>query len=214
MPIIKPNLPRQLPSTESLLTLGPSRTLESCEIGHSAWAAQTANRLQLDAVRLVEPDLTAAILREGGWADVEVMGGQLAGLNLTGSSLRRVHLERARLSGAVFVETQLKDVAFEDAKLDLINFRFANLSRVSFVRCQLIEADFSGAKLAGVSFTGCDLTAADFSGALLRQVDLRSSTLGSLKGIGGLKGAIISSDQMIALLPEFTAALGVEVNNN
>ena len=213
MLISKPSLPRQLTACSGSPLL-PSQTLENCELSRPNWSGNKAKRLQFDAVRLIEPDLTGAILREGGWADVEVSGGQLAGLDLTGSSLRRLHLSRARVSGAVFAETQLKDVIFADAKLDLVNFRFASFSRVSFIRCQMIDVDLSGAKLDDVSFVGCDLTSADYSGAVLRRVDLRGSTLLSVKGIGGLKGATISSDQMIALLPEFTAALGVEVNND
>jgi uncharacterized protein YjbI with pentapeptide repeats len=212
--VSKPDLPKVLPVVAPVPILEPAATIENAEIHQPTWAGQTSKRLTLDTVRLVDPDLTSASLREGGWSDVEISGGQLGGLNLTGTSLRRALIARARLSGVVFTETEIKDVTFEDAKLDLANFRHAKLSRVQFIRCQLIDAAFGGAQLTDVTFTNCDLTSAEFAGAHMKRVDLRSSTLASIQGIGGLAGAIINSNQMITLLPEFAANLEIEVKND
>ena len=118
------------------------------------------------------------------------------------------------MSGAIFAETQLRDVVVEDAKLDLANFRFAKLSNVKFSHCMLAEADFGTARLENVTFESCDLTAADFFGASLHKVDLRGAAVASLKGILGLKGAIVSYDQMIILLPELAAALGIDIKKD
>jgi len=203
-----------MPQLAPSVKLEPALALEGVEIDQANWAGQKSKLAHIDSVRLIEPDLTGAILREGGWEDVEIIGGQLGGLNLTGSSLRRGLIQRARLSGIVLAETELKDITVEDTKLDLANFRFAKLSRVRFIRCQLIDADFGAAHLVGVDFTNCDLTSADFSGATIKQVDLRSSVVRQIKGIGGLKGATINYDQMITLVPELAAGLGIEVKND
>jgi uncharacterized protein YjbI with pentapeptide repeats len=212
--ITQPNLPKQLPQAGALSKLEPGLTLEGVECAEVAWAGQKSKLAHIDSVRLIDPDLTTAVLRQGGWEDVEISGGQLGGLNLTGSSLRRVLIQRARMSGVVLAETELKDITIEDTKLDLANFRFAKLSRIQFVRCQLIDADFGASQLVDVDFTNCDLTSADFSGATLKRVDLRSSTVQQIKGIGGLKGATINYDQMITLVPELAAGLGIEVKND
>lgn len=194
--------------------LAESDRLESAEYNHPSWPAQISKRLTLETVRLVEPELTAARLREGSWSDVEVAGGQLGGLDLTGTSLRRVRYGRTRMSGAILAEAEIKDVTFEGTKLDLANFRHATLMRVQFVRCQLTEAAFGGARLTDVIFTNCDLTSAEFSAATLRQVDLRGCTLTSLSGITGLRGGTLNTDQMIGLLPELAAELGIKLENN
>jgi len=212
--INQPNLPKPMPKSRPTVKVEPGLVLEGVEIEHANWAGQKSKLAHIDSVRLIEPDLTGAVLREGGWEDVEISGGQLGGLNLTGSLLRRIHITRARMSGIVLAETEIKDLTIEDAKLDLANFRFAKLSRVQFVRCQLIDADFGSAHLVDVDFTNCDLTSADFSGAILKSVDLRSSVVQQIKGIGGLKGATINYDQMITLVPELAAGLGIEVKND
>lgn len=69
------------------------------------------------------------------------------------------------------------------------------------------------AQLTDVIFTGCDLTAAEFSGTVNKHVDLRGSTLVSIHGIGGLASTTISTEQMIGLLPEFAAELGIVIND-
>lgn len=212
--VSRPVLPKVLALSGATPALAESDRLESAEYDHPGWPTQIAKRLTLETVRLVEPELTAARLREGRWSDVEVAGGQLGGLDLTGTSLRRVRYVRTRMSGAILAEAEIKDVTFEDAKLDLANFRHATLMRVQFVRCQLTEAAFGGARLMDVVFTNCDLTSAEFSAATLRQVDLRGCTLTSLSGITGLRGGTLSADQMIALMPELAAELGIKLENN
>lgn len=210
----QPTLPRELPAQAPPIILETAASLEHAEITRASWAGQTAKRLSVDSVRLTEPDLTAAQLHDGGWVDVEIAGGQLGGLNLSGSSWRRVRVSRARLSGAVFTESELKDVTFEDAKLDMANFRYAKLKNVQFIRCQLAEAGFAGAHLTDVTFAECDLTSAEFSGAVNKHVDLRGNTLLSINGIAGLAHATISTEQMIGLMPELAANLGLDVKDD
>lgn len=208
-----PKLPRELPVLGSPLKLQTGMSLEMCEITSSVWASQTAKRLSIDSVRLRAPDLTAAQLRDGGWTDVALDGGELGGLNLTGSDVRRMLVRGTRASGLVMAETVIQDVRFEDTKLNLANFRLAKFFRVEFVRCQLTEADFGGANLRDVTFTDCDLTGADFSGTTMANVDVRSCVVLSLHGIGGLRGATLSSSQLITLLPELAEAAGFKVRD-
>ena len=57
----------------------------------------------------------------------------------------------------------------------------------------------------------CDLTEADFSNAQCSQLDLRRARLVGVKGVGYLKGAIISADQLLGLAPGMAHALGMEL---
>ncbi len=206
-------LPPHLP-TQQLSTLEPSLGIESCIINQPQWASQIARRVTFDTIHLVEPDLTAAQLRESGWSDVLIEGGELGGLNLSNSSWRRMEVKQARLSGIIMTETELKDVAFQDIKLDLANFRFAKLAHTTFVRCNLRDIDFAGAQLESIIFQDCDLSGADFSGAHLKHVDLRTSHIEALKGLDGLKGAILSYDQLMMLAPELAAHSGIIIKND
>ncbi|MDB5178683.1 MAG: pentapeptide repeat-containing protein [Patescibacteria group bacterium] len=208
--IAKPKLPPDLPARNAP-SLENGLKLENAEIIAAGWAGESARLATFDVLRLAQPDLTATKLRESGWSDVQISGGQLGGLDLTNGAWRRVTVSGARLSGVVLVEAELRDVTFADAKLDLANLRFAKLTRVQFLRCQLTEADFAGAQLTDVSFTGCDLTASSFAGATLEDVDLRTSTLRDLHDLAGLRGATIDTEQLIGLAPELAETLGLKV---
>lgn len=211
---MQPDLPSAPASVAPPAAPDPMVTFEPGEYLEVNWPGQAARRLILESLRFVDPDFTATQLRDGGWTDVEISGGMLAGLDVTRSSLRRVRFGRGRLSGLVVVEAELRDVTFVDAKLDLANFRHAKLKNVEFRNCELTGASFSGSHLTDVKFTNCDLTRAEFSGAKHQRTDLRSSTLAEILGLSGLAGATISTEQMVGLLPEFAAALEIKVEDN
>jgi uncharacterized protein YjbI with pentapeptide repeats len=208
MIVVAPKLPSVLqkitpPDLES------ATSLENVELDHTNWSAQIGRRASFDAIRFIEPDMSSAKLREGGWADVEIVGGLLAATDVTGSTLRRVHMHHVRASGLIAVETEAKDILIEDSKLDLSNFRFAKWHTVIFVRCSFLEADFAGAHLKSVVFNNCDLTKCDFSGANLKDVDFRGSIMANIHGLSGLDGSKMTYDQLVGLLPEVASQLGI-----
>lgn len=203
-----PKLPTRLPLAQ-LSELTPALAIEAVKVERANWSGQIARRVTFDSASLVEADLTAAQLRESGWSDVAVTGGEFGGLDLLGAAWRRVRVDRGRLSGIILAEAELKDVRFEDAKLDVANFRFAKLAQCEFVRCNLRDADFAGAQLNEVKFIDCDITGGSFAGTRMKSVDLQSTHLENLNGIGGLSGATLSRTQIIELAPELAAALGI-----
>ncbi|HUD10899.1 MAG TPA: pentapeptide repeat-containing protein [Candidatus Saccharimonadia bacterium] len=213
MKVDPPKLPQIIPDA-SPGVLVAAMTIEGVQVTRVNWGRQEGKRASFDAMRFVEPDMTSAKLREGGWADVAVDGGLLAGTDLTGSTLRRVTLGRARASGLIVAETEAKEIQITGCKLDLSNFRFSKWSHVLFSGCDLTDADFAGASFRDVSFQDCDLVGCDFSGAHLTRVDLRTSRLDNPKGVAGLKGAQITSGQLMQLSPVLAHAMGIEVNDS
>jgi uncharacterized protein YjbI with pentapeptide repeats len=207
--IARPKLPATLPAGAPP-KLEPGLALEVVELS-APWAGQSARRVTLDTAKLTSSDLTGAKLREGGWSDVLVETGEYGGLDVTSSSWRRVEVRAARMSGLVMAECQVKDVAFAGCKLDLSNFRFTHFYRVTFRDCLLSEADFAGTRLTDVSFDNCELLRANFSGALMSRVDLRTSHLESIGGLGGLSGGTLSLNQLVGLAPELATALGIKI---
>src|ERR1017187_2121518 len=98
MKVESPKLPSELPKYDSP-KIDSDKKLENAEVTGLDWATKEVKRLSFDTLSLINPDLTSAKLRSGGWADVRILGGTLAGANLTGSNLRRVEVTKARASG-------------------------------------------------------------------------------------------------------------------
>ena len=69
----------------------------------------------------------------------------------------------------------------------------------------------NNAQLKHVEFVDCDIEDVEFSGARLTDVDLTRSRLISIKGLAGLKGARITSEQLVALVPYVAQEIGLIV---
>ena len=79
--------------------------------------------------------------------------------------------------------------------------------------CVTPRIDFYGARLKNVRLVGCDLSESDFTRASLDEVRLHRSKLELIKGGASLKGAVISSDQVVPLAYELIRALGIRVED-
>ena len=78
-----------------------------------------------------------------------------------------------------------------------MNLRSATLADVSFENCLLNDVDFGGATLRRCTFPGSQLRQTDLSHVTLDQVDLRGAELGLILTPDSLRGATISTDQLI-----------------
>lgn len=186
--------------------------LELLRIGGDGSGVE-APRLSLDTVRCEALHIAGARLARmqahtTWWEDCD-----LSNAVLNGAGVRHCVMRRTRLTGVDLSESSLRDALVEDCKLDLANLRFARLQRVTFRNCLLGEADFSGATLRGVRYEGCDLRAAQFSQAKLERVDLRGSQLEGIGGLGDLRGARISNEQLLELAPALAAHMGLRVED-
>jgi uncharacterized protein YjbI with pentapeptide repeats len=87
----------------------------------------------------------------------------------------------------------------------------AKASYLSVVDSALREADFYEAGLELSRVTGTDLTAADFTGARVPELDLTGSTLQAVVGASGLRGAVITGEQLFGLAGAMATELGITV---
>jgi uncharacterized protein YjbI with pentapeptide repeats len=134
------------------------------------------------------------------------------GTQLAEATLRDVEVIDARLGGAQAHGAVLERVVLQGGKLDYLNLRGAKLKDVVFDACVLVEPDFGGASLERVAFVDCVVKDADLNKATLKDVDLRrAAELSVASGIGGLRGAAISPEQLIDLAPALAAELGMRV---
>jgi uncharacterized protein YjbI with pentapeptide repeats len=163
-----------------------------CAFTQVSFQGGQLRRSRFSDVWLRDVRLTGTDLAETSWLDATIIGGVAAGVSAFGAQLRRV--------------------AFHGCKLDSVNFRGALLTEVTFHECLLRHVDFSGAKLTRTVFTESRLNESDFTGITLDQVDLRGAELGITIGPDSLRGAIITTAQLVAIAPLIAENLGIAVD--
>lgn len=138
--------------------------------------------------------LTGVSLAESNWLDSALIGCSLAGVEAFGSVLRRV--------------------VFRRCKLDSVNLRAARLHDVVFEDCVLRDVDLGEARLDGVAFPGSRLEQARLGRAELKRTDLRGAVgIDLADGYESLRGAVISSGQLLDLAPALAQTLGITVKD-
>jgi uncharacterized protein YjbI with pentapeptide repeats len=161
--------------------------------------------------RMVHVDLSGCVLKDARFRDVSVDEGSWANVRADGLSLRRVQLERLRMTGANLTNAIIQDVVFVDCRIDLAAFRFAKLERVRFQDCRMEEIDFYNAQLASVFFTGCSLVAATWAGAVLTSSEMRGCDLAGARNPERLRGVRMPWPDVINSAGELAAAIGIEI---
>ncbi|WLW54083.1 pentapeptide repeat-containing protein [Streptomyces sp. YU58] len=151
-------------------------------------------------------------LSRARFLDSVLTGPRGVGTNLADATFRDVELLDARLGGTQLHGAVLERVVVRGGKIDYLNLRTARLRDVVFESCVLVEPDFGGARLERVEFVDCTLKAADLTAATLTDVDLRGVTsLDIARGVDRLRGAVISTGQLLDLAPVLAGELGIRV---
>jgi uncharacterized protein YjbI with pentapeptide repeats len=185
--------------------------LEVMAFAHVDQSGTTLDNLHLDRCTFDDVQLTGAHARECVWRDVRFAEGELSGAMITGATLVRVELVRTRARGLVLAESTLKHLVFAECLLDDASFRSSNVEHTRFERCNLVDADFTGAHLGSVVFDRCDLTHAQFSACTCDGVFLDHCTVEGARSVSGLRGATVTSDQVLPLALSAFAGLGIVV---
>ena len=172
---------------------GGARFLE-CAFSKVSVTGGKLQRTRLRDVWIRDLRLTGTNVSESEWLDVTVLASSLAGAQLYGSELRRV--------------------VFSGCKLDSVNFRACRLHDVRFENCVLRDVDFADAELTGCTFAGSRLVRVDLSRARLERTDLRGAELGLIIDAQSLRGAIVSTGQLVALAPVLASTLGLVVSDD
>ncbi len=152
--------------------------------------------LSLRRARIIESllaDIHGATVEmtDSTWRDSRLSGARLGAARLTGAAWTGVRVLRSKLGFLDLAGARLEDVLFEGCEIGGLDARSARLHSVAFIDCTVDELSLAGATLSKV----------DLSGARLR----------SLVGVESLRGAIVSSEQLIDLAPILAAQLGLEV---
>jgi uncharacterized protein YjbI with pentapeptide repeats len=151
-------------------------------------------KTRLRDVLMRDVRLIATGLGESHWTDVTVTESVAAGAEIFGAELRRA--------------------TFRGCKLDSVNFRGAVLTDVTFAGCELRDVDFAGATLTRAAFPGSRLARTDFTNVTMNGADLRGAELGIIIGPDSLRGATVSTGQLVYLAPVLAETMGITVSDN
>ncbi len=212
MKIAKPELPHELhtvPSIRSLLRT--DEKLIGLLVQDIDVPTLTAKGTSLAESQVIRCTFLQAKIEKLQLQDCVLENSDFSGSNLSDASWHAVAVKSTRCSGLQLPSSLLKNVTFTGCRLDMANFRFAKLENVRFEQCVVTGMDLYNAQLKHVEFVDCDIEDVEFSGARLTDVDLTRSRLISIKGLAGLKGARITSEQLVALVPYVAQEIGLIV---
>ncbi len=115
------------------------------------------------------------------------------------------------MTGVQLIDCVLVDVVFREVKLDLAALRFTKFRKVEFHKSNLAGADFANADIRGARFVQCDLSGAQLSHAQAEGARFENCWLEGIGGVAHLRGASISSDDLVSLSRVLARALGIEI---
>lgn len=158
--------------------------------------------------------VTGGTLRGAGFNDVWVYGTRFVGTALPETDWQDSNVESCVMAGVEAFGARLRRVVFRRCKFDSVNLRTTALREVTFEDCVLRDVDLGGAKLVDVSFPGSALERIRFAQASLVRVDLRGATVLDLAdGHDALRGATISTGQLLDMAPALAHTLGIRVKD-
>ena len=139
--------------------------------------------------RLDAPDLAAS---HSTWRDVEIVGSRLGTLGLDDSTVNRLRFDRCKVGFLGLQGARVQDMVIEG--------------------CVVEELDLSDAVASRVAFRDTTIGQLRLRGSRLSHVDLRGARLGLVEPVAGLRGAVVTVEQVLDLAPDLAAALGILVD--
>ncbi len=158
-------------------------------------------RCGLDAVGLARTSWSACVLEDvhgvtvdaadSTWREVVVREARIGALSAPGASWTHLRLRGGKIDYLVLAGGRLRDVVIED--------------------CVVGELDLAGAEVRNLAVRGGMVELLDVNAARLARLDLRRTRLGTVRGVGGLHGAVMAPDQLLDLAPLLADHIGIRV---
>jgi uncharacterized protein YjbI with pentapeptide repeats len=175
-------------------------------------SGRSAESLEFEQCRFRgNADLSGMTLGRSSLTDCLIEQCNLANLRVEKSSMLRVRLSVARMTGVHWIDGFLRDVTVSECRADLASFRFTDFHHVVFEGCNLTRADFQNADVSGVQFTNCDLSGAQFSQAKMEGTRFSDCVLAGVGGVTSFAGAIVASQDLVGLSYTLAAALDIRI---
>lgn len=127
------------------------------------------------------------------------------------STWQDVVLDHPRIGALTAPSATLTRVSVTGGRIDFANLRETTLTDVTFTDCDLRDLDAMGARWTRVRFQDCRLGSLELASATLRDVDVSTSELSAVAGVGSLRGLTVSGVQLLQLAPAMAGHLGLVV---
>ena len=143
--------------------------------------------------------------------DVVLEQADLVSWSAVESQWRTVEIRQSRGGSLELYDSVLDSVHFVGCKLAFLNLRGAKLRDVAFTDCTIDELDLTRTSATRVAFEGSRIGRLESASATFTDVDLRGARLSDLASVEGLRGAIVTVDQLLDLAPLLASRLGIRV---
>lgn len=188
--------------------LAPGAEVHSAHFASVALDQLDLEDAQVDTVKVDAMTADRAML--SGAAFTEVV---LDGLNIPVVDAARTRWSDVSLSGRMGAftayESFFRRVHFVNCALSFVNLRGSELRDVAFTDCTIEELDLGGSTCRRVRLSRTRIGTLDVRQASLVDVDLRGAELEVITGIDHLRGATVSSDQVLRMAPLLARQLGL-----
>ena len=134
------------------------------------------------------PDLIAA---RSTWRDTEILGSRLGTAGLYDATVSSLRLERCKIGFLGLQGAEVHDLLVESCTVD--------------------ELDLTEAKLTRVAFRDTTIGELRLAHSQLSHVDLRGARLGAVSPTLGLRGAVVTVEQLLDLAPVLAHEAGIVV---
>jgi uncharacterized protein YjbI with pentapeptide repeats len=156
-------------------------------------------------------DLSGATLGPLGLSDTVLRDVDLSNASVQQLVLRRTEWQRCRAIGLRLSIELAADFYAEDCRLDYATVHIERVTgAAAFVGCSFREATVRG-NLSNVLFLDCDFVDTEFRAGRADRCDLRGSRFAGGRGLLTLRGATISTDQVVSICTLIAAEAGLQV---
>lgn len=156
--------------------------LDGAELGERDWSAEDLSYARLDRSNVSGVDLTGTTLRYASLRELDLQGrrfgGDLTGVDFSGSTLQGVEFAGATVTGANFRNTGLADQDFAAENLTCVNLQGTDIATIRLRDRQHGAATMEGANFAGLDLGDKDLSDMNLAGANLSGADVSHVALG------------------------------------
>jgi uncharacterized protein YjbI with pentapeptide repeats len=160
---------------------------------------------------LTAVDLSGSRLRPLVLADVELSGADVSNALWSQTIARRAEVLSCRATGWRLSLDLALDMYVGDTRLDYAAIKVNRVKGLLvFERCSFANAQLGG-DLSRVLFVDCDLAGAEFTATAARDCDLRTSRIADARGIATLRGALVTTDQVIAVADQLAREAGLTI---
>jgi uncharacterized protein YjbI with pentapeptide repeats len=156
--------------------------------------------------RMDETKLTGIHVVDSTWVRVAA-----SGLAAPHSSWRDSTIRDSRFGLLDLSSSTLLRLTITDTKIDFLNLRGSTIREVVLTRVKLGEISLSDATGTSLTLTDCSAETVELHNTRLDTIDLSTSAIPRIDGLGSLRGVVLSLNQVLDLAPAMAKHLGATI---